>query len=708
MANPNLSNRKRLLILFYAAMFLLLVLVFRLGQLMLFDADNLQDMAETQWTRELAVTPQRGDIVDRNGEVLATSATVESVLLHPQDIEDPGEVANLLAPILEMDAQEIFDAASDKSKIEVWLKRQISTEQADQIKALELDGVDFFTDTKRYYLYNDFASQVLGYTNADGEGQEGLEKYYNKYLAGYPGVMLALVDAKGRTIANSEQVYVEPQEGLNLQLAMDARIQSFAEAEARDALEVNDAKAVSCIVMDPNNGDVLAMVNYPEADLNNLDRSDLTQLAELSRNRAVVDAYEPGSTFKIITTASALDSGAATLDTHYNCPGYKIVDGEQIKCWRTGRPHGDQDLTTAVQNSCNPAFMTMALEMGTDTFYEYMTNFGFGQTTGVDYSADAAGILRASKYVKNVDLARIGFGQSVAVTPLQLCAAVSAVINGGTLYTPRMATALTDSNGNVVEELEVKEVRQVISEDTSEKMRTILESVVSMGSGKNAQIEGYRVGGKTGTAQIYDESGKIVEGKHISSFIGFAPADDPQFLCLFIVYEPNVSVDFGSVVAAPFTKNILEKCLKMAGIPPTETQSEKVQVPDFTGKTLEEAEELAEQAGVVVNFNGSGVVTAQSPVARTEVLRDSLVELIGEEMAEEEGVPDVRGKSLSVAFTILNQAGLDMEVVDQEAGNGYVKTQSPEAGTPITPDIQKVTVTCGTKEETDVGKPEDA
>lgn len=707
MANPTPSNHKRLAILFYVACGLFLVLILNIAKLTLIDAADLQEEAENQWTREVAVSPERGSILDKNGKVLAQSATAQSVLLYPKDIAeskdiDAREVADTLAEILDMDPEEVYEKASDTSKVEIWLKRQITQEQVDAIRAANLPGVDFFTDTKRYYPMNDFMSQVIGYTNADGEGQEGLEKEYEKYLAGYEGTKLVQVDANGRTISGSEQMYIEPQPGLNVVLTSDYIIQSFLESAAREAMEVNDAKGIVGIVMDPNDGAILGMVNYPEADLNNLDRSDLTQLAELSKNKAIVDAYEPGSTFKIITTAAALDSGAATLESHFNCPGYKIVDGEKIKCWRSGNPHGDQTLMEAVSNSCNPAFMEMALAMTADTFYEYIYAFGFGQTTGVDYSADAAGIVRDKKYVKNVDLARIGFGQSIAVTPLQLATAVSAVINGGTLYEPRLVSHLEDQEGNIVEEFEATAVRQVISEDTSEKMRAILENVVANGGGKNAQIEGYRVGGKTGTAQLY-EDGKIAEGKNISSFIGFAPADDPQFLVLFVVYEPGVPVTFGSVVAAPFVKDILEKCLKYADIPPTEETGEEtlVSVPNFVGKTVEEAREAAEQAGVTLEIEGTGTVKNQSPLSGEKVIEGSVIGLVCEQTSEVEKVPNIVGKTVAQAYETLRSVGLELKI-EGESGTGVIVSQQPAANEPVE-ESRVVTVTCESREK----KPED-
>ena len=452
MIEPRRENKTRLRWLYAIVMVALFICVARLVQLMIFQAGEIQDKVEQQWTREVSVSPLRGAIKDKNGEILAASTTSQSVLLYPKDIKDAGEVADLLAPILDMDRQKIYEVASDKSKVEAWLKRHISDEQVEQIRALNLKGVGFFSDTKRVYPYGSFLSQVLGYTSSDGSGQEGLEKAYNKYLAGYPGTILTQVDAQGRTLEGSEQTYIDAQDGYNIVLTIDAVIQSFAENAAKEALEVNQAKSVCAIVMNPKICEILAMANYPEADLNNLDRSDLSALAEISRNTAVTDAFEPGSIFKIITMAAAIDSGNASLTTSYHCNGYKLVSGEKIKCWRSYNPHGTQSLTEAAENSCNPAFMEMALTMGTEKFYEYIYKFGFGSTTGIDYSADGAGIIRAAKYVKDVDLARIGFGQSIAVTPLQMITAASAAINGGVRYTPRLVSHTEDSKGNIIYE----------------------------------------------------------------------------------------------------------------------------------------------------------------------------------------------------------------------------------------------------------------
>ena len=716
MSGMNMTNKKRLMALLLFAAFAFFACICKVFDLSVIRASEYQ--AESQWTQEIGVSAQRGGIYDTNGNLLAQSATVESVLLLPKTIEKSSkstdasnrhtaeEIASLLAPILDMDYEDVLEKAQDTSKTEVWLKRQITDEQASAIRELNLPGVDFFTDTQRYYTNGAFMSQVLGYTNADGDGQEGLEKAYDKYLSGYDGVKLSLVDASGRELADGEEMYIEPEDGLNLNLTLDMNIQSFAETAAKEAYEVNKAQKVVAIVMDPNDGSVLGMVNYPEADLNNLDRSNSVELAAISKNTAIVDAYEPGSTFKIITTAAALDSGATTLDSTFNCSGYKTVDGQKIKCWRSGNPHGTQTLMEGVANSCNPVFMELALKMGTEKFYEYIYNFGFGQTTGVDYSADAAGIVTDSKYIKNTDLARIGFGQSIAVTPLQLITAVSAVINGGNLYTPHLVKNLTDSDGNVVQETDTTAKRQVISEETSATMRQILENVVSNGGGKNAQIEGYAVGGKTGTAQVY-ENGAIAQGKNISSFIGFAPADDPKYIVLFVVYEPDVAVTYGSVVAAPYAKDILEKCLKYGNVQPTVTTTEEggVTVPNFIGMTQDEAEKAAEEAGLSIDWTGSGEnAVTQNPSSGSEVAQGSTIEISSSKVAEEEvplkesdvldTVPDLQGMSLANAYKSCKKRGLDMVVKDEDMGDGVVVSQDLEAGSALPVD-KTITVICG-------------
>lgn len=676
-------NQIRLRFLFYIAVLGLIFLGGVIGYYTLIRSDELQDRVEGQWTREIRVSAKRGNILDADGEILAQSASTRSVLLRPGKIKDPGEVAGMLAPILGMNEQFIYETAS-QDKVEVWLKRHVTEEQANRIESLGLSGVGFFIETKRYYPYNDSLSQVLGYTTIDGIGQTGLEKSFEKYLAGEDGAILVQTDAYQNTIPGTEQVYTPASDGLDVITTIKAAIQSFAEVAAEECMEATGAKGVVAIVMDPSNSDILASVVLPAMDLNNIDRSSIDMLNELSRNRAVTDAYEPGSTFKIITTAAALDSGTVTRSTEFDCAGYSVVNGEKIKCWRSGRPHGHQNLADALANSCNPCFISMAVRMGNSVFYDYIKRFGFGSNTGINIGADGAGIVTDPKYVNDPDLARIGFGQSIAVTPLQLLNAVCSVINGGTLHTPRLVKELRTKTGEIVESFPTEERGRVISGETSAVMRELLQNVVDNGGGSRAKIAGYSVGGKTGTAQLYDEAGKIVPDRHISSFIGFAPADDPKIAVLFIVYEANVSVDFGSVVAAPYAKTILEKSLKFMGIPADMDETGTVEVPELSDKSFEEAKTALENLGLKIEAEFEGRVSAQVPTAGTLVQRGSYVyvETNGSEIAEEGKLPNLIGMDIFDAITELERCGLNLKLIGG-LGKGKIYWQSPRQKTEI-------------------------
>ncbi|MBR3843814.1 MAG: PASTA domain-containing protein [Christensenellaceae bacterium] len=678
-------NRNRLLILFLIAVLGLLFLGGVVAYYTLIRSDELQDTVESQWTREITVAAKRGNILDADGEVLAQSASTQSVLLRPGEIDDPGEISRILAPILGMDEQAIYELASQE-KVEVWLKRHISSEQASKIASLNLEGVDFFIETKRYYPYNDSLSQVLGYTTIDGVGQTGLEKMFEKYLAGENGTILVQTDAYQNTIPGTEQVFSPASDGVNVITTVNSAIQSFTEAAAEECMTATGASSVIALAMNPENSDIYSMVMLPAMDLNNIDRSDIDRLNELSRNRAVADAYEPGSTFKIITTAAALDSGKITTESDFNCIGYSMVNGEKIKCWRSGRPHGEQDLAQALQNSCNPCFVSMAIDMGNGVFYDYIRRFGFGTNTGINIGTDGAGIVTDPKYVTNSDLARIGFGQSIAVTPLQLLNAVCAVVNGGELHQPRLVKELRTAEGTLVKSFDTVNRGRVISEDTSATMRKLLLSVVENGSGSRAQIPGYSVGGKTGTAQLYGEDGSIVQNKHISSFVGFAPADDPKIAVLFIVYEADVAVDFGSVVAAPYAKTILEKSLKYMGIPADKEDTQLVEVPDICGLSYEEAKNALESVGLKLEAMNEAKIQSQLPVAGTEVVRGSYVfaETDGEESSGgvEGKVPDIEGMNLFDAITECEKLGINLRLKG-EVGGGEIIWQSVPEGTEV-------------------------
>lgn len=689
MALPGISNKKRLIFLLAIVAALFLFLIGKLAYIIFYQGAELQVKAQDQWTRDLVVSPTRGLILDRKGNVLAQSATADTVVLRPAQIKDANEAADELSKILGMDRETVFNKATDTKKSEIWLKRQITKEQKNAILDLQdagkLKGVVFTVDSKRYYPNKDLLTQVLGFTSVDGNGLDGLEAQYNKYLKGQPGRIVSEADRKGQEIPLSDEFYIPPKDGYSMVLTIDLIIQSFLERELKEALRVNNAKSAQGIAVDPKTGEILAMANLPSYDLNNVPRDNLLTLQELSRNKVVVDVYEPGSTFKVITTAAALDSGAAKLDTHYYCPGFRIVDGEKIKCWRSYRPHLDQDLTTAVKNSCNPAFMDMALAMGKEKFYEYIYNFGFGQNTGIDYSADQKGIVSPIKYVRNTDLARIGFGQSIAVTPLQLAMGASAVVNGGKLMKPYLVKAFKDTDNNTAKEFSPTEVRRVISETASQTMCSILEQVVAEGTGRNAYISGYRVGGKTGTAQKY-MNGVIMQGKHIASFLGFAPANDPKILVLIVVDEPNVPVDFGSVVAAPYVKSVLEDSLKYMNVAPQYTDKDKapvtVQVPDLRNKTLEEAKSALNSCKLNYMEDGTGTVGNQLPAPGETVAQGTIVLLYMSEPRQEDAqdvvtVPDLKNMSVKDATDTLKNIGLEIQI---GGIGGLASYQKPAAG----------------------------
>lgn len=502
MSLPTLKSKKRILFLMTAVILLFSVLSVRLGIIVFVQGDFLRQRALLQQTRDLTVSAKRGNIIDRNGGILAQSATAQTVVLRPSEIIKSGStdtIVSVLAEKLGLDAEDVRKKATDNTKSEVWLARQVTNDTADELRQLNLPGVFFAVDVKRYYPNSSFLTQTLGFTTVDGVGQEGIEAYFDKYLAGQNGKIMSEADRDGRAVPLGEQEYIKAIDGYNLRLTIDEVIQSFLEQALEEGYVQQNAKSAYGIAMDPMTGEILAIANVPDYDLNNPPRDDIAKLNELSRNKVITDVYEPGSTFKVMTCASALDSGAITTDITFDCPGSKIVDGQMIKCWRYPRGHGHQDLYQAVQNSCNVAFMTMGLKMQTQAFYDYLHKFGFGQNTGITFPSDQGGIVMPEKYVTDRDLARIAFGQSIAVTPLQLISSVSAVVNGGFLYRPSLVKDVEDNDGNIIKSFAPEVVSQPIKAETSATMRDILESVVSKGSGKNCYIPGYRVGGKTGT-----------------------------------------------------------------------------------------------------------------------------------------------------------------------------------------------------------------
>ncbi len=635
------SHKRRISCFITVFMICFALLLGQLFRWQIIEAEDLQRKALGQWTSTTVVSASRGSILDKNGEILAVSGLSKSLVVKPSVINKEGtanKVADSLSSVLGLDRQSVYEKVCKTQYSEVNIKRHLTDAEITAVEQLGLKGVELVDDKKRYYPKGATLAQVIGSTAVDGTGRDGLELKYDKYLRGLTGKIYSSADVWGSQIPGGEERYVDPTNGLNLQLTIDYNIQKFAESAMRQCMTEQNAKKVTCIVMDPNTAEVLAMVNMPDYDLNDPPNSDWESWSALSRNGAILDAYEPGSTFKVLTLAAALEEGKVNENSTFYDPGYHLVDGEKIKCWRTV-PHGTQTLAQAVQNSCNTAFMQMGLMLGTEKMYEYLRAFGIGSETGVDFSSDQSGIMLAQKYVRNVDLARISFGQTVAVTPLQLITAFCAAINGGELKQPHLVGALVDDDGAVVTENKPITVRRVISKETSAKVCQILESVVSQGSGKNAYIPGYRVGGKTGTAQKYKD-GKVVRDTHIGSFIGFAPADDPQIAVLVVVDEPDVAIDYGSVVAAPYAKMILEKSLKYMKVPTQNLKEDEmnlvanIEVPNLRGLTAVEAEKKLNDAGLAMLIQGNGKIIAQVPAAGTKVCKGTHVLLTGDQAVD--------------------------------------------------------------------------
>ena len=650
-------------------------------------APEIQAKALKQWTRATTVTAARGEITDCTGKLLATNGLAYKVVLWPKQMKDSDKerAASELSRLLGLNYETVLSRCRSKNYQEIVLKRQVDLATKEAVEALKLgNGVGVTDDSKRYYPMGSLLSQVIGFTNVDNDGQAGLELSMNEYLSGTDGKRISETDNSGNQIAYGVSDYIEPIDGLDLTLSCDSVMQRYLENRLAEAVEINNAKRAEGIIMDCTNGAILAIASMPDYDLNDPPRSDIELLNELSRNRVVTDVYEPGSTFKILTLSAAIDSGAADIGTHYSCPGSLSVNGETIHCWRHAG-HGDQDLTQAAENSCNCAFMRMALAMGREKFYDYLYAFGLGQSTESGLLGEASGIVTHEKYVTDNDLARIGFGQSIAVTPIQLVTAVSAAVNGGFLYKPYIVSRMTAGDGSIVFEANTNPIRQVISGETSAKVRKILQSVVDNGTGRNCQIEGYAVGGKTGTAQKYDEYGRVDPGKYICSFVGFAPADNPKYVCLILVDEPQVASIFGSTVAAPFVKSVLEDVLHYAGVSPTR-QQETVTVPYVTGLSAEEAE-----VGLISVLQSNDTVQAQVPAAGETVVKGFQVLLytgydtpdeIPYEAPRTVKVPNLRGYTPLQAYDILKELGLIM-TTDVDDPAGYVYSQSIPYGTTV-------------------------
>ena len=565
-------HKKKILVVFLAAFILILYLIGRLVYLMVFDAEYYQQKAEDLHERERDIKAARGEIIDRNGTVLATNRTVCTISVIHSQIENPEKVIEKLSEFLEMDADQVRKKVEKISSIER-IQSNVDKRTGDKIRNLGLAGVKVDEDFKRYYPYNELASKVLGFTGGDNQGIVGLEVKYEKYLKGINGKILTTTDARGIELDGVAEDRLEPEAGNTLRISLDYTMQKYALQMAEKVRTEKQADKVGIILMNPQNGEIYAMVNVPEFDLNqpfmlnneetgeNLtDEQRQDALNQMWRNGCINDTYEPGSTFKIITASAGLEEGVVHLTDQFSCPGYKVVEDRRIRCHKVGG-HGAENFVQGIQNSCNPVFIEVGLRIGVDCFFDYFRQFGLMDLTGVDIPGEAGTIMHKKENVGQVELATISFGQSFQITPIQLATTVSALVNGGRRVTPHFGMEVLSAEGKKVKTFRYNAKKHIVSEKTSQTMRELLESVVAEGSGKNAYVEGYRIGGKTATSQTLPRSAN----KYISSFVGFAPADDPQILGMCVIYNPQ-GVYYGGTIAAPVIGKIFENILPYLGI----------------------------------------------------------------------------------------------------------------------------------------------
>ncbi len=555
-----------------AVTFLFCLLCCRFFYVQVLWSEELNYRALDQWTRELPIAPQRGKITDRNGVVLADNNTAYTVYARSNAVKDKEKTATLLSGALDKDYQALYDKLTKKKASEVTVAKKVDKSAVEKITDLQLDGVYYSRDNVRYYPKLDTLCQVIGFTSSDNVGTTGVEKYYDEYLAGKKGELLYETDLVGIDLKNSVAAYLPAENGYNVQLTIDYGIQQIVESALQKTATEYSPKSAQCIVLEVNTFEVLALANYPTYNLNEVPRNDAELLNQLTRNGLVCDIYEPGSTFKVITSAINLEENRKgnpkAFSPKYIFPSSRTraVEGTTVKCWSNhanGR-HSNQTLSDALNNSCNPCFTDIALSIGKEDFYSYLTAFGFGQKTGIDYGGEAYGLLVPKEAVRNYDLARIGFGQTIAVSGIQLACATASAVNGGYYYTPHLVKKIYADDGYVAKEVKPTLQNRTISEESSKLLASMLEGVVRDGSGKKAYIEGAHIAGKTGTAQTH-ENGAIAVGKYISSFVGFFPANAPKYLALVIVNQPQGAY-YGSVVAAPCAGEIFQGIIDLKEI----------------------------------------------------------------------------------------------------------------------------------------------
>lgn len=694
MLNTNVLIRKRITALFLIMAVALFFLIGKLAWIQFVRGNELQKEAMDNRLQDIRVDGKRGTIYDRNHNELVRSISADTLYAIPNQIkskEKAREIANELAAILgDQKPDDIYQKLIRKSNFEYIERKMDDKDKVAKIKAKKFPGIAFHEDSKRIYPNDNLASHVLGFVGLDNKGLSGVEATMDKTLRGTPGWLVIERDAYGRDIPQALHKYIPAQDGEGLVLTIDETIQHFVERELDKIMIESKPKGATIIAMDPKTGEILAMANRPDYNPNHWQDANPDVY---NKNGAVWFNYEPGSTFKVVTASSALEEGTTKPEDKFFDPGFIMVDGERINCWAAGG-HGSQTFVEVVQNSCNPGFIDVGLKLGKQKFYKYINAFGFGRPTGIELPGEASGILYPEKDVTKVNLATMSIGQSISVTPIQLISAVATVCNDGKMIKPHIVKQIVDKNGKVVKNIKPEVVRQVISKDTAKQLRTILERVVTNGSGKLAQVEGYHVGGKTGTAQKAGPNGGYMSGKYIGSFVGFAPVDDPRIVILVVVDEPEGSY-YGSQVAAPRFQAIARDALREMKVPPEvdpkkleKNESQKdIVIPNVTNAAVNDAINKLNQSGLKYRIEGEGQrVYGQFPKAGGNVPAGTEIVLyVGKNGKVAEGeqvtVPDVTGLNIRDVGELFSYLGIRLEVAD--GATGYAVTQSVDSGTKV-------------------------
>lgn len=714
MLSGNLKKNTRIIILLCGFIFIFIVLIFRVLYLKVIRGEELAQKAYEQQTRDSLISPKRGTIYDVKGKELAVSITVETITVVPSNVKNDemkGKIAKYFSENHGLLYDEVLKILNKKTSVPQTLMKKVDKNVTDAVRTWvsteKIKGISIVEDTKRSYPHGSLASHLIGFCGTDNQGLYGIEAKYEKYLKGVPGKVVTTKDANGNEMPVESSTYINPENGYNVTLTIDEVVQHIAEKYLKQAIEENECEnGGTVLIMKPKTGEILAMVSMPDYNLNDpftptdndvlgvwetmTTEQKIKVRNEMWRNNVISQTYEPGSTFKVITSSIGIEEQlvSSTQEVIFSCTGGITIGGARMNCWRYYNPHGSQSLTVALQNSCNPAFIALGQKIGRETFYKYLRLFGFMEPTGIDLPSESSSAFHKEENVGPVELATISFGQRFEITPLQLVTAVSSIANEGKLVKPYVVEKITDENGNIVSKTETTIIRQVISKETADKVLGMMESVVSVGTGKNAQVAGYKIGGKTGTA----EQGIGEDREYVASFIGVAPTSDPELVILVTLDQPTGPQGRqGGGIAAPLAQKIMEETIEYLEIKPDyevedTINSNEIQLPDIRTKTVAEAKKMLEKLGLTVDISCNGdynssVVSDQIPVSGTMLKKNSIVKIYSEdsEVRVSTEVPDVKDKTAAEAEAILKEKGLNIKTT----GSGYVTSQDPPAGTQV-------------------------